>query len=180
MITLRQPLRVPAPRLNQVLGAAGLVLAAVAVWPWLVPPLPATRPLVAAPPQTAAPPLATLPPIASYAAIVERPLFSPSRRAPPGVDAAPGPSIGSRYRLLGIVASSAKKTAFLAEGARRFEIAEGDMLDGWKVKAIFQDRVLLVSAEGEAALTMKPASPEPEKPGAQPLPAPNPGLPKPQ
>lgn len=177
MITLRHPLRVAAVRREHVLGAAVLLVGALAVWPWLVPPLPATRPVAPRAAQAAAPALAPLPPMTTYAAIVERPLFSSSRRPTPGAGGVPGPSVESRYRLLGIVATGVRKTAFVAEGARRLEIAEGDTLDGWTVKTIGQDRVLLASPAGEAALKLKLAPPEPPSPAPA---AQNPAGPKPQ
>ena len=136
--------RLPALRLNHALGGAVAVLASVAVWPWLVPPVPATRPLTAPRAGAPTPELAALPAITSYAAIVERPLFAPSRRPAPGVSVI-GPSVESRYRLIGIVSSGGKRKAFIADGARHSEIAEGDSLDGWMVKEVAQDRVLLTS-----------------------------------
>ena len=153
-----------ASRLNQTLGAAALVFAGIAVWPWLVPPIPAVRAAASPPAQTTAPPLPSLPPLASYAAIVERPLFSPSRRPAVGARAALGPSIESRYRLVGIIAAGPKKKALVAEGARRVEIAEGDTLDGWTVTTIGKDRVTLTSPTGEAALKLAPAAEEVKKP----------------
>jgi len=156
-------LRLPAPRLNHVLGAAAIVLVAIAAWPWLVRPVPSVRPLAAAPAIAPAPRVAVLPPLASYAAIVERPLFSPSRRPPPGVSAIQGPSIESRYRLVGIVAAGPKRKAFVADGAQRREIALGDTLDGYAVAEIGQDRVKLTSPTGEAILKLAPAAAEPAK-----------------
>jgi len=153
-----------APRPNHVLGAAALVFAATAAWPWLVPPVPTVRPLAAPPASAPAPSVATLPPLASYAAIVERPLFSPSRRPAPGAQTALGPSIESRYRLVGIIAAGTKKKALVADGARRIEIAEGDTLDGWTVTAIGKDRVALTSPTGDAALKLVPAAEGPKKP----------------
>jgi hypothetical protein len=154
-------LRLPALRLNHMLGAATIMLLGIAAWPWLVPPVPATRPLTVPTASGPAPTLASLPPPGNYAAIVDRPLFSPSRRAAPGAAGAVGASIESRYRLLGVVATGPKKKAFIAEGARRAEISEGETLDGWTVKTIGQDRVSLTSPAGEAALVMKPVPPEP-------------------
>ena len=43
-------------------------------------------------------------------------------------------------------------------------VAEGDTLDGWTVKEIAQDRVLLSSPAGDASLKLKPAASEPAKP----------------
>jgi hypothetical protein len=129
-----------------------------------MPPVPAIRPLAAAGASAPAPELAPLPPITSYAAIVERPLFAPSRRPVPGVSVI-GPSIESRYRLVGIVSSGGKRKAFIADGSRRSEIAEGDNLDGWTVKEVAQDRVLLISPAGAAALRLSRTTvPEPAKP----------------
>ncbi|HVH79352.1 MAG TPA: hypothetical protein VM782_08175, partial [Stellaceae bacterium] len=118
-------------------------------------------------PTTSSPPLAlaALPPLTSYAAIAERPLFTPSRRVSSSAAATTlGPSIESRYRLLGIVVTGPKKKAFFAEGARRSEVAEGDILDGWRVKEIGRDRVRLTSPSGEATLVLKPSQSEPQKP----------------
>jgi hypothetical protein len=153
--------RLPTLRLNHVFGALAAVFAAVAIWPWLVPPIPASHPTVE--PSMVAPALSpdNLPGLAAYAAIVERPLFVPSRRPPPAVTS----SIEGRYRLLGIVGAGAKRRAFVADGARRIEIGEGDAIDGWTVKEIEQDRVLLTSPAGEAAaLKLARAAPEPTKP----------------
>lgn len=153
------------PPLNRVLVGGSLLLGAVAVWPWLIPPSPSVR--ATAVPQTAAPApaLSALPAIGKYGAIVERPLFAPSRRAPPGMATAPaGSGIEGRYRLVGIISAGSVRKAFVADGARRTEIAEGGMLDGWTVTQIGQDRVLLRSATGEALLKLTRAPPEPTKP----------------
>jgi type II secretory pathway component PulC len=155
--------RLPTLRLNHALAATVIIFAALAAWPWLVPPTPATQPLAASAAGAPSPSLAALPPLATYAAIVERPLFAPSRRPAPGA-AAIGPSLESRYRLLGIVGSGPKRKAFVADGARRGEIAEGDTLDGWAVKEIGPDRVMLTSPAGETTLRLTRASSEPAKP----------------
>jgi hypothetical protein len=155
--------RLSAPRLNHALGASVIVLAATAAWPWLVPPVPSVRPLAAAAASAPATPVVALPPLASYAAIVERPLFAPTRRPPPGASAVQGPSIESRYRLVGIVATGPKRKAFVAEGAQRREIAQGDTLDGYTVSEIGQDRVKLSSPSGDAVLKLAPAAAEPAK-----------------
>lgn len=160
---MRLPL--PALGLNRALGATAIAFSVVAVWPWLFPPVPAIRPLAAPAASAPALTLAPLPPLATFAAIVERPLFSPSRRPPPGAAGLLGASIESRYRLIGIVVTGPKKKAFVAEGARHFEIAEGDTLDGWAVSEIGRDRVRLTSSAGEATLKLLPAAEEaPKKP----------------
>jgi hypothetical protein len=101
-----------------------------------------------------------LPPLATYSAIVERPLFAPSRRPPPDAIA---PSLESRYRLLGTVGAGSKRKAFVADGSRRVELSEGDIFDGQTVKEIGQDRIVLSSPAGDTVLKLKPAAPEPAK-----------------
>ena len=158
-------LRLPALRLAHGFAAGAALLAGLALWPWLVAPPVALAPLAARPPAApaAAPP--ALRPLADYAAIVERPLFSPSRRPTPGVAAA-APATGHRFRLIGIVGTGAMRKAFVADGGRRAEIVAGDTLDGgWTVKEIAPDRVLLSSPAGEAVLRLtQPAAAETAKP----------------
>jgi hypothetical protein len=154
-------LHLPAPRLNHVLGGAILLFGLLAAWPWLMSQSsPARR--AAAPEAAPGATLAPLPPLSSYAAIVERPLFAPTRRPAPGAPAAAaGPSVEGRYRLIGIVGTSAKRHAFIADGTRRADISEGDTFDGWTVKEIGADRVVLVSPAGETVLKLSRAAPEP-------------------
>jgi hypothetical protein len=153
-----------ALRLNHALSAAALFLSAFALWPWLVPPIPETRPLAVPSPAPAAAAAVPLPPLASFAATVERPLFSPSRRPAPAAVTAASPAGENRYRLIGIVANGPKKAAFVADNARRIEIVAGDTLDGWTVKEISQDRVTLISPAGEWILRLKPTATAPAKP----------------
>ena len=155
-------IRVPRLRLNHALGATAVVFAAFAAWPWLSPQVPTIRPLGVPPASSPAPRLVTLPPLTHYAAIVERPLFSPSRR-PPAV-AAGAPSAEGRYRLLGVVASGPRKKAFIADGSRRLDLAEGEAIDGWTVKKIGTDSIVLTSPTGDTVLKLKPAAAEPPKP----------------
>ena len=159
-------LRLPAFRANRMLAGAALGLAVIALWPWIVAPTPSLHPRAAPPPAAPAAAPAPLPPLASYKAVVERPLFSPSRRAPPGAAAtALAPSIESRYRLVGVMGTGAKHRAFVADGPRRLQIVEGDLLDGWTVRQIAQDRVILSSPAGDdAALRMTRPPAEPPKP----------------
>jgi len=151
-------------RLTIALTAAAALLAGAAAWPWLAEPAAAGN--VAAPaPEAGAAAIAPLPPLANFAAMVDRPLFAPSRR--------PNPTdrtlavAGLRYRLIGIVAAGKDRHALLADpsGPRSIEIGEGAALDGWTVDKIEQDRVILSGPTGAAALTFgsaadgKPAKP---------------------
>jgi hypothetical protein len=157
------PARLAALRVNHALSAAAAAFGLVAIWPWLVPPIPAVRPIVATQAGAPGPSLLALSPLASYAAVVGRPLFTPSRRAPPGAAISALESFNGRYRLIGIVGTAAKRRAFIAEGNRHSEIVEGDLLDGWTVKQIAQDRVLLTSPAGEAVMKLSRGTPEPAK-----------------
>ena len=50
------------------------------------------------------------------------------------------------------------RRALLAEGKRRFVIAERGTLEGWTVARIEHDRVVLSSPAGEAVLILQPAA----------------------
>ena len=143
----------PALRLDHLLGGAVALFVGLALWPWFVPDA-GSAPRVEKP---AAPPpgLAALPPQSSFSAIVDRPLFSPTRRPLPGAGSGTATGLESRYQLLGLVVSEAVRRAWLAEGARHFELGEGDKLDGWTVSHIEQDRMVLTSPSGEAVLSLR-------------------------
>jgi hypothetical protein len=141
------------------LGAANLVVAALAIWPWLPHGTPsAARPAASA--VADAPTLPTLPPFSAFAAISERPLFSPSRRAP-AAEARGTSALEGRYRLLGLVITGNTRRALIGEvaGGRRFDVGEGEAIDGWSVKRIARDAVVFDSPAGEATLTLQNAAP---------------------
>lgn len=139
-------------------AGANLVLAALAIWPWLPAPAPQAP---FAPPGggTDGPALASLPPLADFAATIERPLFAPSRRPAAGPAAQSGSAIERRYRLQGLVIAGAARHALIldTQGGRTIEIAEGGAIEGWVVKRIEQAGVVLVSPAGEATLTLAAA-----------------------
>ena len=154
----------PTLGLNHALVATAVFFVALALWPWVVSP-PSAALTVPAANQTAKPAMpAALPPLASFAAISERPLFSPSRRPARAEAAAPvNTALESRYRLIGLVTTENARRAWIAEGTRHFEIGEGDMLDGWKIMRVERDRLLLSSPAGQATLTLRRTSND-EKP----------------
>ncbi len=149
------------PMQTHVLGVAGLVLVAVAAWPWLSPISmpPRSGAASGAPPALAGVP--ALPPLAAFSAIGERPLFSPSRRPSATAKALVAAGGAARYRLLGLISVGTTRRALIADGTRRFEIGEGSALDGWTIARIEQDRVVLSSAEGETVLALERARAEP-------------------
>jgi hypothetical protein len=172
-----RPLLPPRKRLSHVLVGAAVLFTVLAIWPWVAPlsaPGPAAEAAQTPPP---APAIADLAPLATFPAVFERPLFSPSRRPPPNEKA---PVLGTggaeRYRLLGLMTAGQTRRALLADGSRRFEIAEGAAFDGWIVARIEQDRVVLSSPSGETELRLRrtgghrgdppaPQKPMLEKPG---------------
>ena len=155
--------RLPAAGVQHLLGLIALALVALGVWPWLVQdePQPARAPAATAVAVATLPPM---PPLAHFASVVERPLFSPSRRpdktAPTSAATA---DLASRYRLIGIVTEADVRHAWLLENGRRFEIAEGDRLAGASVGRIEADRVVLLSGGSETILRLRPTPAEPDK-----------------
>jgi len=121
----------------------------------------------ALPPAPAPAPVFTMPPPQSYAAVSERPLFSPSRRPPTAAATPAAASEISALSLTGIIISGDERIALVASGepATVSRLKEGQTLGGWTVRSIQQDRVVLErdATQQELKLTEK-ARPAP--PGA--------------
>jgi len=149
-----------ALRPDHALLAVAVLLGALALWPFL----PARDPAPLRPAAAAAEPptLAVLPPIGQFAAIAERPLFSPSRR-PVAVEKSGvvAGGLATRYRVLGVMSVGHEQRALLIEGTHRRELGIGDRLEGYTVARIEQDRVVLTSPAGEAVLLLRPAADPP-------------------
>jgi hypothetical protein len=135
----------------------------------------------AAVPSTAAQPL-TPPAPASFAALLERPLFSPTRR-PPQAAPAPPPEPAAQappeppqqpidFSLAGVVISGASRVALvqmLADG-HVVQVAEGDEVDGWKAVTIDAQRAVFRRGDSEQELALDYVKPVP--PGQVPPPVP--------
>jgi hypothetical protein len=97
-------------------------------------------------------PIFALPPAEDFAAIVERPVFSPSRRPL----AAPAPVIdqGGDFVLVGIVISDGKPFALVRPqpGAPPVRVDEGGSIAGWTAEAILADMVRF--RRGEATIEL--------------------------
>jgi hypothetical protein len=146
----------PEFRLDYAFAALAALLSALAAWPWL--PQSTVLRAPTASPEVAAPSHALdLPPLADFAAVVDRPLFTPSRRPSASDKRALGAGLGGRYRLLGLVTAGERRRALLADGSRVVEMKEGDTVEGWRIKRIEQDRLVLSSGAGEAVLTLRQA-----------------------
>jgi hypothetical protein len=103
-------------------------------------------------------PVLVVPPLAAYAPVVERPLFSPSRRPP--VAAAPSPAVaparGGELTLRGVVLSPHKRIALIeTEGAREPRwLAEGETLQGWTVEEVHAGHIVLSDAGATRQLAL--------------------------
>lgn len=92
-----------------------------------------------------------IPPVITYQAVVERPLFSDSRRPPAqaaqGGQAAQAPQLGAKWRLTGIV--MAGDNSFLhvqsIRDRKTVRLQVGMPLDGWQVEEIAPDQVTFTS-----------------------------------
>jgi len=101
-----------------------------------------------------------IPPVVVYRDIVERPLFSDSRRPPDkaaaAVAAAPGEQLGAKWKLTGIVVAGENSFVHVA-GVRDHEtvrLQAGMPLDGWKLEQINTDHVVFSSAGRSAILKL--------------------------
>jgi hypothetical protein len=121
--------------------------------------------------QTAAAPPSrfTLPPLNELGHVLERPIFSSTRRPPERVPGAPAQS--ASFVLVGIVISSSGRQALieLGEPSRLHRIGEGQVLAGWTVESILPDRVVV--SQGAVREEVKPKDKAPKlmrAPGASP------------
>lgn len=127
-------------------------------------------------------PLARLKPAAdrdSYASIVERPLFRPDRKPePPPEEAptaasAPGTDLAlDTLDLTAVMLTPTNVSAWVKDPSqpklRRLRL--GDEIEGWSVREILEDRVLLERQDEEYALVLRDYSKAP--PTAAPMPIP--------
>ena len=91
----------------------------------------------------------TLPPIKTYSAVVDRPLFSEDRRPPPR-SASASARPWSSLSLVGIVIAPGSREALIRHGTPAViaHLRAGQEVDGWEVRSILSDRVVL-TARGE-------------------------------
>jgi hypothetical protein len=106
-----------------------------------------------------------MPEKARFAAIVERPVFSPTRRPPSEEAAAPIAALDAA--LSGVVISSGEQFALLKSGTSNepVRLKEGDEILGWTVARIEPNRILVRHDTMEQELLLDfgaPAPPPPE------------------
>jgi general secretion pathway protein N len=122
----------------------------------------AQQPASTAPPAVAALPEIsnrfTLPPLASFAEVIERPLFSSSRR-PMATETQQHVDQPLSASLAGIVISASSSSVIVAHGDPPVltRLKQGDELDGWSVSSIEPNRVLFRRGSEEQQLKLHDA-----------------------
>lgn len=91
-----------------------------------------------------------------FIAIVERPLFSPSRRPPPGIDTPTGQGNEIHAILSGIVHDNAARLILLRPEAsdELLLLREGQAFDGWTLSQVERERAVFRSGDREAVLEL--------------------------
>jgi len=116
-----------------------------------------------------APSWPAMPTKSKFAEIVDRPLFSSSRRAQSAeTSVAATQSMG--FSLLGIVISTDAPVALLKPdtGGAPLSARQGDEISGWRVARIEPDRVVILHDTVERELYMDFAAPAPQPPAPEP------------
>lgn len=90
-------------------------------------------------------------------AILDRPLFSSDRSPappppPPETLAAPQPPVLKSHLSGILVLPGLRQALFVADGRNYTALQEGEEIDGWKVRSIETDRVILSSPFGDQIL----------------------------
>lgn len=102
-----------------------------------------------------------LEPLESFDAVVERPLFSRTRRPLPVAAAtksdAHGGSAGVPFLLSGILIAGSTRVAFLQPRSepKTLRVLEGETIEGWKIEKITQRQVVVGNGEVSQELTLQ-------------------------
>lgn len=101
----------------------------------------------------------TMPPLRSFSEVLDRPLFSSTRR-PDAAAAAGAASQPTPFRLVGIVFSQSKRVAIVEIGQPPSveRVAEGGQAGNWTIERILPDRIIVRGPAGRTEI----------KPGANP------------
>lgn len=162
--------------------ALGAVIAWETDWgdairkPVVLPPAPVAKPVAPA----LLPEFKPAAGVDAYAEVVDRPLFSPTRKPapPPPPPEQPKPQMQTgQYQLTGTIQVGDKLYAFLKEvkSGRGVRAAQGDVLStGLKLAKVEPDRVVFTQFDGEEEVKMQvakstrltPTAPPPGAPGA--------------
>ena len=131
---------------------------------------PVTAP-AADPVAPAAPASVGVPDRASLVVIIERPVFSESRR-PSGADEGPAPTLD--FTLVGVVIADRERSAIVQppHGGAVRRLAEGEEVGGWIVVDIAPDHIVVRHDTTEAEMPLDYSAPAPPVPAAK-TPVPN-------
>ena len=107
------------------------------------------------------PPLFAMPDRASLAVILERPVFSETRR--PSEDPAGAQAPATDFTLAGVVISASERSALVkpGNGGMIQRLKEGDDIGGWMLEEIALDRIKIRRGAVEAEILIDYAAPAP-------------------
>jgi hypothetical protein len=131
---------------------------------------PATRPI--APPQDA---IFTMPPRGTYDEVIARPPFSETRRpAPPGATAVANDQ-PLAVTVIGTIVAPGGVRALVEHGepAQVTRVVEGQQIDGWTVKAILQEKIVLARSGTTIELKVKGSAQATAPAASMPSPSPS-------
>jgi hypothetical protein len=134
------------------------------------------------PPTPREPSAISMPPQEAFSAVLERPVFSSTRRPVPGSEIAPDSPALSDLDLIGIVVSSGDRFVLVKQsGASQPQPArEGEIIGGWSILSISEDHVILRRGANEIEVALDYAEPAPPPPPRAPNAAPSAGDPEPE
>lgn len=103
-----------------------------------------------------------MPEKARFSAIVERPLFLPSRR-PPSVEAVAASTPTPDFSLFGVVISTGEPFALVTPdtGGDPIRVKQGEEISGWTVDRIESDRILIRQGRTKSELLLDFTAPAP-------------------
>jgi type II secretory pathway component PulC len=159
---IRSPKHRIGPLLSLSAALAGVLALEVMAGPFFVPEVSSVSPdaknSVVFPRESPA----EKPAISTFAEVVERPLFTPSRRPPPKTDSNPA-AIASKpetFDLIGVIISADRRMALLRTVATSevMRAVEGQSIGGWEVRAIKPTQVVLRRGDDSEVIKIKDAA----------------------
>ena len=143
MTSSRRDRIVDVTAISTLAAAAAVIFLIAAPVPWLAGLTPDAASSAEGPPQLPAPRSMT-----AFAAVTERPLFVATRRPASAVRPAMDANLVlGKYRLTGVIVSPGLRSMILAAGdGRSISVAEGTTIDGWTVREVTNNRVVIENA----------------------------------
>ena len=112
-------------------------------------------------------PAFAMPPEESFAAVLERPVFSPTRRPMPSDGSAAPLTTSAEFVLVGVVISDSERFVLVKplSSDKLERVREGDELAGWSAVSIAPDRVVFRRGAMEEEIILDYTAPVPPPPG---------------